>query len=43
MDEILYLTALVVAVGGGFSFWKYSKSKKKAAVRMVRKDHEDRE
>jgi drug/metabolite transporter superfamily protein YnfA len=43
MDELLYLTALVVGIGGGFSFWKYNKTKKKAAVRTIRKDNEDRE
>ncbi|MFD2216550.1 hypothetical protein [Metabacillus endolithicus] len=37
MDELLYIIALVVAIGGAFTFFNYGKSKKIGFARIMRK------
>ncbi len=41
MDELLYLIALVAGFVGCFTLWRYSKTRKKALTRLIRKQEQN--
>jgi uncharacterized membrane protein len=43
MDGLFYLVSLVVAIIGAFTFWRYSKTKKRALTRIIRNQDENKE
>lgn len=40
MDELLYLIALVAGFAGAFGLWRYSRTRKRALARTIRKQNE---